>query len=67
VLRPAVDFENCCSILAFADHYHTEQLRAYCMHFIRAGYRHVKETQDYQNLNAELRREVEQPAGCSQM
>ncbi len=60
VLRPAVDFDNCCSVLAFADHYHIEQLRAYCLHFTRAGYRHVRGTQDYQNLNIALRSEVQQ-------
>ena len=60
VLRPAVGFENCCSVFALADHYHADQLRPYCLHFIRAAFRHVKGLADYQNLSDELRQEVEQ-------
>ena len=59
VIRPAVDFENCCSVFALADHYHAGPLRPYCLHFIRAGLRHIKGLPDYQNLSDELRRELE--------
>jgi len=51
--------ENCCSILAVADHHQAMQLRARCLHFIKRGHWMIKDSEEYKLLSAELRVEVE--------
>lgn len=58
-LQCLLDTDNCCSILAIADHHQALQLRARCLHFIKQGHRLIKTSEQYRSLGKELQTEVE--------
>ncbi|KAL3132913.1 hypothetical protein ABBQ38_006827 [Trebouxia sp. C0009 RCD-2024] len=58
-LQCLLDTDNCCSILAIADHHQATQLRARCLHFIKQGHRMIKTSEQYRSLDKELQAEVE--------
>ena len=53
-----LDMENCCSMLAVADHHEAQQLRARCMHFIRKGHHLLSPLDIYKQLSTELQSEI---------
>ena len=58
-LQWLLDTDNCCSILAIADHHQALQLRARCLHFIKQGHRMIKASEQYSSLDKALQAEVE--------
>lgn len=54
-----LDTDNCCGMLAVADHHEAKQLRARCLHYIRK-LRHLPKVADSveQQLSEELQSEV---------
>ena len=58
-LQRLLDTDNCCSILAIADHHQALQLRARCLHFIKQGHRMIKTSEQYSSLDEALLQEVE--------
>ena len=58
-LQCLLDTDNCCKLLAIADHHQAAQLRAYSLHVIKQGYSMIKDSEQYKQLEQDLRAEVE--------
>ena len=58
-LLSKLDFNNCCNMLAVADHHQAEQLKARCMHYIRKGHHLLKASDSYKQLSPELQADIE--------
>lgn len=54
-----LDPDNCCVILAIADHHEAVQLRARCLHFIKQAHRLIQSSEQYKALDHTLQAEVE--------
>ena len=57
-LQQLLDVDNCCGILAIADHHDAWQLKARCLHFIRQGHRLLKDNEQIASLSPELQEEA---------
>jgi len=54
-----MDFSNVCSLLTVADLYHGNFLKEECVDFIVKYFTEISETEEYENLPASLKEEIQ--------